>query len=164
MVHLVANEGQPIENHLIRGIVLGHKVDENGQAAPGAVMGLFRPEETEFTEDTALLISVSNEHGEFRFDDIPFGDWLVREIRQPEGFLLSETLYPVTIGTEPCGRNQRGEYSHPTRAGESAHRGRTPVAEPGDGLGRGGGGRRRRPVHHKEEKGLRRFVNRGGVC
>ncbi len=100
VVHLVANEGQPIENHLIRGIVLGHKVDENGQAAPGAVMGLFRPEETEFTEDTALLISVSNEHGEFRFDDIPFGDWLVREIRQPEGFLLSETLYPVTIAEQ----------------------------------------------------------------
>lgn len=100
VVHLGANEGQPIENHLIRGSVLGHKVDENGQAAPGAVMGLFQADETEFTEDTALLISVSNEHGEFRFDGIPFGDWLVREIRQPEGFLLSETLYPVTIAEQ----------------------------------------------------------------
>ena len=100
VVHLVANEGQPIENFLIRGSVLGHKVDENGQAVPGAVMGLFRPEEKEFTEDAALLISVSNEYGEFRFDDIPFGDWLVREIRQPEGFLLSETLYPVTIAEQ----------------------------------------------------------------
>lgn len=100
VVHLVANEGQPIENSLIRGSVLGHKVDENGQAVPGAVMGLFRPEEKEFTEDAALLISVSNEYGEFRFDDIPFGDWLVREIRQPEGFLLSETLYPVTIAEQ----------------------------------------------------------------
>lgn len=128
-------------------------------------MGLFRPEETEFTEDTALLISVSNEHGEFRFDDIPFGDWLVREIRQPEGFLLSETLYPVTIA----------EQNHVVEINvENIHIPPAPVnpptgeerrwRNPGDGLGRGGGGRRRRPVHHKEEKGLRRFVNRGGVC
>lgn len=100
VVHLVANEGQPIQNNLIRGSVLGHKADENGQPVPGAVMGLFQADETEFTEDTALLTSVSNEHGEFRFDDIPLGGWLVREIRQPEGFLLSETVYPVTIAEQ----------------------------------------------------------------
>lgn len=75
-------------------------MDENGQPVAGAVLGLFRPEETVFTEGTALLVSVSDERGEFRFDEVPFGDWLVREIRQPEGFLLSETLYPVTIAEQ----------------------------------------------------------------
>ena len=49
------------------------------------------------TKDTALLTAVSAEDGRFRFEKIPAGNWLVREIEQPKGFVLSEELFPVTV-------------------------------------------------------------------
>ena len=60
-------------------------------------MGLFAASETRFTKDTALLTAVSAEDGRFRFEKIPAGNWLVREIEQPKGFVLSEELFPVTV-------------------------------------------------------------------
>ena len=70
----------------------GLKVDANDKPLSGAVMGLFAASETKFTKDTALLTAVSAEDGRFRFEKIPAGNWLVREIEQPKGFVLSEEL------------------------------------------------------------------------
>lgn len=39
----------------------------------------------------------SGEDGLFQFEQVPVGDWIVREIRQPEGYVLCEELFPVTI-------------------------------------------------------------------
>lgn len=97
IVKLVANEGAAIENKLIYGSVSGLKVDANDKPLSGAVMGLFAASETRFTKDTALLTAVSAEDGRFRFEKIPAGNWLVREIEQPKGFVLSEELFPVTV-------------------------------------------------------------------
>ena len=97
LVKLVANEGAVIENKLIYGSVSGLKVDANDKPLSGAVMGLFAASETRFTKDTALLTAVSAEDGRFRFEKIPAGNWLVREIEQPKGFVLSEELFPVTV-------------------------------------------------------------------
>ena len=44
-----------------------------------------------------MLTAVSAEDGRFRFEKIPAGNWLVREIEQPKGFILSEELFPVTV-------------------------------------------------------------------
>ena len=97
LVKLIANEGAVIENKLIYGSVSGLKVDANDKPLSGAVMGLFAASETRFTKDTALLTAVSTEDGRFRFEKIPAGNWLVREIEQPKGFVLSEELFPVTV-------------------------------------------------------------------
>ena len=97
LVKLIANEGAVIENKLIYGSVSGLKVDANDKPLSGAVMGLFAASETKFTKDTALLTAVSAEDGRFRFEKIPAGNWLVREIEQPKGFVLSEELFPVTV-------------------------------------------------------------------
>ena len=97
LVKLVANEGAVIENKLIYGSVSGLKVDANDKPLSGAVMGLFTASETRFTKDTALLTAVSAEDGRFRFEKIPAGNWLMREIEQPKGFVLSEELFPVTV-------------------------------------------------------------------
>lgn len=94
---VVANEGAVIENKLIYGSVSGLKVDANDKPLSGAVMGLFTASETRFTKDTALLTAVSAEDGRFRFEKIPAGNWLMREIEQPKGFVLSEELFPVTV-------------------------------------------------------------------
>lgn len=97
LVKLNVNEGEAIENELIYGSISGLKVDASDKPLSGAVIGLFAASETKFTKDTALLTVVSAEDGSFRFEKVPAGNWLVREIEQPEGFVLSEELFPVTV-------------------------------------------------------------------
>lgn len=95
LVKLIANEGAVIENKLIYGSVSGLKVDANDKPLSGAVMGLFAASETKFTKDTALLTAVSAEDGRFRFEKIPAGNWLVREIEQPIAIrILHAIIYP----------------------------------------------------------------------
>ena len=100
VVHISVNGGEPISNEIIRGSVMGKKVDEDGFAICGAVFGLFKPDETTFTEETALLTAESNPIGVFRFESVPFGNWVIRELKPAPAFVLNETLYPVTVSQE----------------------------------------------------------------
>ena len=97
VVEIVVNKGDAIDNKLIRGSVSGLKTDDNGVGLEGAQIGLFYPNSDEYTEDTALLITESGENGVFEFENIPFGHWIIAEIVQPEGYILNEGTYPVTI-------------------------------------------------------------------
>ena len=97
MVEIVVNDGSPIENEMIYGEVHGLKINEDNEGLSGAVIGLFHSDETVFTADTAILSTITVEHGYFRFTQIPFGNWIIREIEAPEGYVLSDVLYPVTI-------------------------------------------------------------------
>ncbi len=85
------------ENTLKRGSVEGQKIDTEGNALPGALFGLFSAGTEDFSESAALLTDVSDENGNFRFSDIPYGDYVVREIQSPGGYILSDEIYPVTI-------------------------------------------------------------------
>ena len=96
-VYIDANNGDPIDNDLIKGSVLGKKVDEDGFAIGGAVFGLFKADETEFTDETALMTAEANEIGVFLFEDVPYGTWLVRELKPASAFVLNENVYPVTV-------------------------------------------------------------------
>ena len=100
VVTLSVNDGQPIENKLIRGDVTGYKVDDDGAPVDGALIGLFAPDETEFTEANALMTCESIEGGNFGFYGVAAGDWLIREITPAEGFVLSEEIFPVTISEQ----------------------------------------------------------------
>ena len=85
-------------NELIRGRVEGLKINsENHEPLEGAVIGLFASDETEFTEYTAIEAVTSAADGRFAFEDLPFEEFVVREIRPPEGFILSDETFPVTI-------------------------------------------------------------------
>ncbi len=99
-VHISVNNGKPIENKLIRGNIHGKKVDEDGFSIAGAVFGLFAKDETEFIEETALLTAKSNEIGVFGFFDVPYGEYLVRELSCPPAFVLSEEIIPVTVSEQ----------------------------------------------------------------
>lgn len=96
-VQLEVNDGEAIENTLKYGKVFGWKVDQDGFELGGAVIGLFRFDETEFTEETALMVTESNPIGYFEFDRVPVGNWGIREIAAPEAFVLSEETFPVEI-------------------------------------------------------------------
>jgi LPXTG-motif cell wall-anchored protein len=100
VVTIAANDGEPIVNELIYGSVSGKKLDEDGEGLGGAKIGLFAPSAKEFTEETAILVTTSAEDGSFRFEDIPYGLWIVREIEQPEGFVLSTDLFPVAVNED----------------------------------------------------------------
>lgn len=97
VVEITANNGEAITNNLKYGSVSGLKVDEDGKTIAGAKFGLFRNDETEYTEKNALMTAVSGENGIFRFDNIPVGTWVVRELVPAEGFVLNEQSYQVTI-------------------------------------------------------------------
>ena len=91
------NGGKAIENEILRGSVLGKKVDEDEFNICGALFGLFRADETEFTEETALRTCVSNEIGVFLFENVPYGKWTVREIKAAPAFVLNGSNYEVII-------------------------------------------------------------------
>lgn len=96
-VEIKVNDGKPIENKLIYGSVSGKKVDENGEALAGAVIGIFKADETEFTAEHAFMAVKSGEDGSFAFKKVPYGNWIVKEIEAPEGFVLDGTAHAVTI-------------------------------------------------------------------
>lgn len=97
-VHISVNDGEPIENEIIYGTIKGLKIDrETGENIAGALFGLFSTDETEFTEETAILTSESNEGGIFEFTNVPYGEYIVRELKPAEGYLPNEENYAVTI-------------------------------------------------------------------
>lgn len=97
VVEIAVNDGEAITNDLIRGSIIGKKVDEDGFAICGAEFGLFGEYETVFTEDTAILTATSNEIGVFGFENVPYGRYIVRELKPAPAFVLNETLYDVEI-------------------------------------------------------------------
>ena len=73
------------------------KTDENGTGLSGAVIGLFQSDETEFTAENALATATSADDGSFSFSDVPYGNWVLKELESPEGFILSDEIIPVTV-------------------------------------------------------------------
>lgn len=97
-VHISVNDGEPIENKIIYGTIKGLKIDrETGENIAGALFGLFSITETEFTEETAIMTAESNEGGIFEFTYVPYGEYIVRELKPAEGYLANEENYTVTI-------------------------------------------------------------------
>lgn len=92
VVELQANDGNAIGNELIYGSVSGLKKDENGTGLARAVIGLFYTD-----SDTPIMTVKSAEDGSFSFENIPYGEYVVKEIEAPEGYVIDETPYPVTI-------------------------------------------------------------------
>ena len=97
-VHISVNDGDPLGNEIIYGTIKGLKIDrETGENIAGALFGMFGINETEFTEETAILTAESNDEGIFEFTDIPYGEYIVRELKPAEGYLPNKENYTVTI-------------------------------------------------------------------
>ena len=87
-------------NLLKRGRIEGHKVDDKSEPLENAVFGLFRTDCTEFVSANALMTAVSDENGYFEFDEIPYGEYIVREIAAPAGYIFSDEKYHVVINED----------------------------------------------------------------
>lgn len=98
LVEIKANNGEAIKNNLIYGTVKGMKVDRaTEEVITGALFGLFRSDETEFTAEKAILTAVSDENGVFTFENVPYGDWIVKELQPAENYLLGADVYPIAV-------------------------------------------------------------------
>lgn len=99
LVEIKADGGEAIKNDILYGSVKGLKIDRETEAViAGAKFGLFRSGETEFTAESAILTVESGEDGVFTFENIPYGDWLIKELQPADGYLANEEIYPVRIG------------------------------------------------------------------
>lgn len=97
-VSITVNNGEAIPNEIIYGNIKGLKIDrETEETIAGALFGLFRADETEFTAEKAILTAESGEDGIFTFENVPYGNWIVKELQPAESFLPNEEIYPVTV-------------------------------------------------------------------
>ena len=87
-------------NLLKRGRIEGHKVDDKSEPLENAVFGLFTADCVKFSRDTAIMTAASDENGCFEFTDVPFGQYIVREIESPRGYILSDKEYAVSISED----------------------------------------------------------------
>ena len=87
-------------NLLKRGRIEGHKVDDKSEPLEKAVFGLFTADCVKFSRDTTIMTAASDENGCFEFADVPFGQYIVREIESPSGYILSDKEYAVSISDD----------------------------------------------------------------
>ncbi len=98
VIDIKVNNGEVIKNNLIYGSVKGLKIDrETQEVIKGATFGLFKSDTTEFAKDNAILTAVTDENGIFNFSNIPYGEYLIKEIKPADGYLDNEDVFTVTI-------------------------------------------------------------------
>lgn len=98
VIDIKINNDKAIENNLIYGSVKGLKIDrETQEVIKGATFGLFKSDTTEFTEDKAILTAVTDENGIFAFNNVPFGEYLIKELKPADGYLDNEDVFTVII-------------------------------------------------------------------
>ena len=98
VIDIKVNNGEVIKNNLIYGSVKGLKVDrETQEVIKGATFGLFKSDTTEFAKDNAILTAVTDESGIFAFNNVPFGEYLIKELKPADGYLDNEDVFTVTI-------------------------------------------------------------------
>lgn len=98
VIDIKVNNDKVIENNLIYGSVKGLKVDrETQEVIKGATFGLFFANTSELTEKNAVLTAVTDENGVFIFDNISYGEYLIKEIKPADGYLDNEDVFAVII-------------------------------------------------------------------
>lgn len=100
VIDIKVNNGEIIKNNLIYGSVKGLKIDrETQETIKGATFGLFFANTSELTEKNAVLTSVTDENGIFTFTNVPYGEYIIKELKPAEGYLDNEDIFKVTIST-----------------------------------------------------------------
>ncbi|MDO4792230.1 MAG: SpaA isopeptide-forming pilin-related protein, partial [Buchananella hordeovulneris] len=87
-----------VENRRSSGEVLLMKTDAAGSALPGASFGLFVVPESG-PDASPAHTAISGQDGTVRFPDVSFGEYQVREISAPIGYVVSDRSERVTLGS-----------------------------------------------------------------
>lgn len=98
VIDIKINNDKAVENNLIYGSVKGLKIDrETQETIKGATFGLFKSDTTEFTKENAILTAVTDENGVFVFNNIPYGEYIIKELKPADGYLDNEDIFTVVI-------------------------------------------------------------------
>ena len=99
-IDIKINNDKDILNKLIYGSVKGFKYDrETNEPIGNALFGLFNADEIEFTEDNAILTAESDKDGVFIFENIPYGNWIICELKAADGYLENTEIHHVQINS-----------------------------------------------------------------
>ena len=111
-VTVTADDATTVEfyNRLLRGKITGHKTGAEQAPLEGVTFGLFDAKATEFTEETAIEVTTTNESGEFSFE-APYGSFQVMELATLPGYLTMDKPVAVEVNAaevemEPIANNQ----------------------------------------------------------
>ena len=111
-ITVTADQAATVEfyNQLLRGRITGHKTGAEQVPLEGVTFGLFDAETTEFTKETALATSITDESGEFTFET-PYGSFQVMELATVPGYLTMDAPVPVKVNApvvelDPITNNQ----------------------------------------------------------
>ena len=97
VIEIDVNGNEKIENTLKRGKVEGVKINKDNDKLEGATIGIFKGDTTEFTEKTAIVTTKTDKDGAFSFNNIPYGEWVVKEIAAPTGYSVDATQHHIYI-------------------------------------------------------------------
>ena len=98
---ITLNGGEPVVNRIIYGSVKGFKADsKTGKGISGALFGIFKPDETVFSEETAVLTALSDENGVFEFLNVPYGEWIIKELKPADGYKPNDREYKIQISED----------------------------------------------------------------
>ena len=84
----------------LKGRILGTKVDTDGTKLEGVVFGLFPEGTSSFTEENAVATAQTGKNGEFEFDQVPAGNWVIVELVTRPGYGLDKTPIEVVVDKE----------------------------------------------------------------
>ncbi|WFA08017.1 LPXTG cell wall anchor domain-containing protein [Tissierella sp. Yu-01] len=87
---------EEVENKKIKGNIEFTKTDESNRALQEAVFGLYKG-------DVEITRSTSDENGKVLFENVEYGNYTIKEISAPEGYLLIDEVLNVTIGDNDNG-------------------------------------------------------------
>lgn len=97
-ITVTADEATTVKfyNQLLRGKITGHKTGAEDAPLEGVTFGLFADDATEFTEETALATSITDESGEFTFE-APYGEYQVKELETVPGYVIMKESIAVEV-------------------------------------------------------------------
>ena len=97
VIEIDVNGNEKINNTLKRGKVEGIKINKNNDKLEGAIIGIFKVGTTEFSEKNAIVTTKTDKDGAFSFNNIPYGEWVVKEIAAPTGYAVDATQHHIYI-------------------------------------------------------------------
>lgn len=92
VIEIDVNGNEKINNTLKRGKVEGIKINKNNDKLEGAIIGIFKVGTIEFSEKNAIVTTKTDKDGAFSFSNIPYGEWIVKEVVAPTGYAVATSV------------------------------------------------------------------------
>lgn len=100
VIKIDVNGNEKINNTLKRGKVEGIKINKNNDKLEGAIIGIFKVGTTEFSDKNAIVTTKTDKDGAFSFSNIPYGEWIVKEVVAPTGYAVDATQHHIYISDD----------------------------------------------------------------